>query len=67
MSRYQHAEGAQKGDRTMNPIVFLDINIGNEPMGRLVLELRADLVPMACENFRALCTGGCERCPPPPR
>jgi len=40
-----------------NPRVFFDISIGGEPAGRIVMELRADVVPDTAENFRALCTG----------
>ncbi|XP_053697890.1 peptidyl-prolyl cis-trans isomerase D [Sabethes cyaneus] len=40
-----------------NPLVFLDIQIGKEHVGRLLIELRADVVPRTAENFRALCTG----------
>ncbi|XP_023305775.2 peptidyl-prolyl cis-trans isomerase D [Lucilia cuprina] len=40
-----------------NPIVFLDINIGQEFAGRIIIELRKDVVPKTAENFRALCTG----------
>jgi len=40
-----------------NPKVFFDITIDNEPAGRIVMELRADVVPKTAENFRALCTG----------
>ncbi|XP_078386997.1 peptidyl-prolyl cis-trans isomerase-like isoform X1 [Cetorhinus maximus] len=40
-----------------NPRVFMDISAGGKPQGRLVLELRADVVPKTAENFRALCTG----------
>lgn len=40
-----------------NPRVFFDITIGGQPAGRIVMELRADVVPQTAENFRALCTG----------
>ncbi|WP_282780541.1 MULTISPECIES: peptidylprolyl isomerase [unclassified Nocardia] len=40
-----------------NPHVFFDITIGEQPVGRLVMELFADAVPRTAENFRALCTG----------
>lgn len=40
-----------------NPRTFLDIEIGGEPAGRLVLSLYADVVPRTAENFRQLCTG----------
>ncbi|KAL9905338.1 peptidyl-prolyl cis-trans isomerase D [Glossina fuscipes] len=40
-----------------NPIVFFDINIGREYAGRMVIELRKDVVPKTAENFRCLCTG----------
>ncbi|CBN77059.1 similar to cyclophilin D [Ectocarpus siliculosus] len=40
-----------------NPSVFFDINIGGAAAGRVVMELRADVVPKTAENFRQLCTG----------
>jgi hypothetical protein len=40
-----------------NPRVFFDISIGGEDAGRIVMELRADVVPKTAENFRCLCTG----------
>ena len=40
-----------------NPKCFFDITAGKEPLGRIVMELRADVVPKTAENFRALCTG----------
>jgi len=40
-----------------NPKCFFDITIGGAPAGRIVMELRADVVPKTAENFRALCTG----------
>lgn len=41
----------------MLPKVFLDVAIGGTPAGRMVIELRADVVPKTAENFRCLCTG----------
>ncbi|RVE68752.1 hypothetical protein OJAV_G00094770 [Oryzias javanicus] len=40
-----------------NPKVFFDISVDGSPSGRIVMELRADVVPKTAENFRALCTG----------
>ncbi|KAJ3123580.1 hypothetical protein HK100_011556 [Physocladia obscura] len=40
-----------------NPVVYFDITIGGAPIGRIIMELRADVVPKTAENFRALCTG----------
>lgn len=39
------------------PKVFLDITADGKPLGRIEIELRADVVPKTAENFRALCTG----------
>jgi cyclophilin family peptidyl-prolyl cis-trans isomerase len=39
------------------PQVFFDITIQGQPAGRIVMELRNDVVPKTAENFRALCTG----------
>ncbi len=39
------------------PRVFFDVSIGGKPAGRIVMELRSDVVPKTAENFRALCTG----------
>ena len=39
------------------PKVFFDITAGGDAIGRIVMELRADVVPKTAENFRALCTG----------
>mmetsp|Transcript_21308 Transcript_21308/g.48390 ORF Transcript_21308/g.48390 Transcript_21308/m.48390 type:complete len:99 (+) Transcript_21308:64-360(+) len=40
-----------------NPHVFFDMSINGEDAGRIIFELRADVVPKTAENFRALCTG----------
>lgn len=39
------------------PKCFLDITADGKPLGRIVVELRSDIVPKTAENFRALCTG----------
>ncbi|KAK9038782.1 hypothetical protein V6N11_023635 [Hibiscus sabdariffa] len=41
----------------VNPRCYLDISIGGELEGRIVVELYKDVVPKTAENFRALCTG----------
>lgn len=40
-----------------NPRVFFDMTADGAALGRIVMELRADVVPRTVENFRALCTG----------
>eukprot|EP00927_Polykrikos_kofoidii_P005154 TRINITY_DN12051_c0_g1_i1.p1 TRINITY_DN12051_c0_g1~~TRINITY_DN12051_c0_g1_i1.p1 ORF type:complete len:185 (-),score=34.75 TRINITY_DN12051_c0_g1_i1:137-691(-) len=40
-----------------NPKVFFDVTLGGAKSGRIVMELRKDIVPKTAENFRALCTG----------
>ncbi|XP_070545112.1 peptidyl-prolyl cis-trans isomerase-like [Ptychodera flava] len=36
---------------------FFDISIDGSPTGRIIFELRPDVVPKTAENFRAICTG----------
>jgi peptidyl-prolyl isomerase F (cyclophilin D) len=42
-----------------NPLVYFDINIGRygdaTKLGRIVMELKADITPKTAENFRQLC------------
>eukprot|EP00124_Ichthyophonus_hoferi_P000033 Ihof_evm33s1 gene=Ihof_evmTU33s1 len=40
-----------------DPKVFFDMTVGGAPVGRIVMELNAAVVPKTAENFRALCTG----------
>ena len=39
------------------PRCFFDMSVGGTPVGRITFELRVDVAPRTCENFRALCTG----------
>ncbi|KAF8371826.1 cyn-13, partial [Pristionchus pacificus] len=39
------------------PKVYLGVKIGIRHVGRIVIELRTDVVPRTAENFRCLCTG----------
>ena len=43
--------------RTDRPRVFLDVTAEEMSLGRIILELRGDVVPRTAENFRALCAG----------
>ncbi|MED6168521.1 hypothetical protein PIB30_012518 [Stylosanthes scabra] len=36
---------------------FFDVEVGGEPVGRIVLGLFGEVAPKTVENFRALCTG----------
>ena len=49
------------------PRCFFNVTADGQPLGRIVIELRADVVPKTAENFRALCTGekgfGYKGCP----
>uniref|UniRef100_A0A0K8RBY4 Peptidyl-prolyl cis-trans isomerase n=1 Tax=Ixodes ricinus TaxID=34613 RepID=A0A0K8RBY4_IXORI len=48
---------ATAADKMSNPRVFFDVTADGAPLGRIVMELRPDVVPKTAENFRALCTG----------
>ncbi|RXG60863.1 Peptidyl-prolyl cis-trans isomerase 11 [Armadillidium vulgare] len=40
-----------------NPVVFFDITVGQAEIGRMIMELFADVCPRTAENFRQFCTG----------
>jgi len=40
-----------------NPRCYFDITLDGEPAGRIVMQLRKDVVPKTAENFRILCLG----------
>merc|ERR1719278_2386747 len=39
------------------PRTYFDITANGQDVGRVIMELRGDVVPKTTENFRALCTG----------
>jgi len=43
-----------KGD---NPHVYFDVKHGDTDIGRVIMQLYADVTPKTADNFRALCTG----------
>jgi cyclophilin family peptidyl-prolyl cis-trans isomerase len=51
------ASSLRAADESKLPKCFLDITADGKPLGRIVIELRSDVVPKTAENFRALCTG----------
>jgi len=43
--------------KASRPRCFFDITISDKLVGRIIVELFNDIVPLTVENFRALCTG----------
>ena len=54
-----HARAREKAPNpaSYSPIVFFDITLASEPLGRIKMELFPDTVPRTAENFRQFCTG----------
>ncbi|KAJ3696009.1 hypothetical protein LUZ60_001386 [Juncus effusus] len=50
-------DGDKSQPSVVNPRCYVDVSIGGEMEGRIVIELFASVVPKTAENFRALCTG----------
>jgi cyclophilin family peptidyl-prolyl cis-trans isomerase len=50
-------KASQGAEQKKLPRCFLDVTVDGKKLGRIVIELRADVVPKTAENFRALCTG----------
>jgi len=40
-----------------NPKCFFDMSVGGKSVGRVVMEIKKDVVPKTAENFVQLCTG----------
>ncbi len=53
----ENASAESPASANVTDKVYFDIEINDEPAGRIVMGLFGDAVPKTAENFRALCTG----------
>ncbi|KAI9680993.1 MAG: Peptidyl-prolyl cis-trans isomerase H [Trizodia sp. TS-e1964] len=51
------APAASPSASSEDPVVFFDLTLGGEPLGRIKMQLFAKVVPKTAENFRQFCTG----------
>jgi cyclophilin family peptidyl-prolyl cis-trans isomerase len=51
------ASNVNAADGNKLPRCYFDVTADGKKLGRIVVELRADVVPKTAENFRELCTG----------
>lgn len=49
--------GCGLGKQRENPKCFLDIAVEGKIAGRVIVQVRRDIVPITAENFCSLCTG----------
>lgn len=61
-----HAETARLASLRKNeslPLVWLDVSVKGQFVGRMEFVLFTHISPLAAECFRRLCTGECMPCP----
>ena len=51
------ADNTAKEMEKQLPKCYFDMTVNEEDVGKIIMELRSDVVPKTAENFRALCTG----------
>lgn len=49
-------KNVKKQKKSNSKLVFMDISVADYPMGKIVIKLFDDVVPMTCNNFRVLCS-----------